>query len=158
GQGREGREGSGACQGHVGRDQGSREGDEVASWPSPAGAAPHTLPCVRGGSFPSRAPRSGRDDIILPCCTRPVVRSSLMIGGYVSMWLIAIVFGWLPWLLLGSAGLWLGYRAVRALEQRSASAPELAALRERVQMLEDQLTEQGDAIRRLTEGQEFTQR
>lgn len=74
------------------------------------------------------------------------------------MWLIAIVFGWLPWLLLGSAGLWLGYRAVRALEQRSASAPELAALRERVQMLEDQLTEQGDAIRRLTEGQEFTQR
>ena len=74
------------------------------------------------------------------------------------MWLIAFVFGWGPGLLLGGAGLWLGFRAVRALERRSAAGPELITLRERIQMLEDQLTEQAEAIRRLTEGQDFTQR
>jgi hypothetical protein len=74
------------------------------------------------------------------------------------MWLVAILFGWIPWLLIGGGGLWLGLRAVRALERRGASGPELTALRERLQMLEDQLSEQGEAVRRLTEGQEFTQR
>lgn len=72
------------------------------------------------------------------------------------MWMFLI--GWLPWLLLGGAGLWLGFRAVRALEQRGTASTELTALRERVQTLEDQLTEQGEAVRRLTDGQEFTQR
>jgi hypothetical protein len=69
-----------------------------------------------------------------------------------------ILLGWLPWLLLGGAGLWLGFRAVRALERRGNASPELTALRERIQILEDQLTEQGEAVRRLTDGQEFTQR
>lgn len=74
------------------------------------------------------------------------------------MWLMAILFSWLPWLLLGGAGLWLGFRAVRALERRGTTNPELAALRERLQLLEDSLAEQGEAVRRATEGQEFTQR
>jgi hypothetical protein len=74
------------------------------------------------------------------------------------MWLMAILFGWLPWLLLGGAGLWLGLRAVRALERRGTASTELTALRDRLQMLEDQVTEQGEAVRRLTDGQEFTQR
>jgi hypothetical protein len=71
--------------------------------------------------------------------------------------LLMILFGWLPWLLLGGAGLWLGFRAVRALERRGPANAELTALRERLQMLEDQITEQGEAVRRLTDGQEFTQ-
>jgi hypothetical protein len=74
------------------------------------------------------------------------------------MWLVAILWGWLPWLLLGGAGLWLGLRAVRALERRGTASTELTALRDRLQMLEDQVTEQGEAVRRLTDGQEFTQR
>ena len=72
--------------------------------------------------------------------------------------LLMFLIGWLPWLLLGGAGLWLGFRAVRALERRGTASPELAALRERVQLLEDTVAEQGDAIRRVTDGQEFTQR
>lgn len=72
--------------------------------------------------------------------------------------LLMLLIGWLPWLLLGGAGLWLGFRAVRALERRGPSNAELTALRERLQMLEDQVTEQGEAVRRLTDGQEFTQR
>jgi hypothetical protein len=72
--------------------------------------------------------------------------------------LMMFLLGWLPWLLLGGAGLWLGFRAVRALERRGTANPELAALRERLQMLEDVVTEQGESVRRLTEGQEFTQR
>ena len=74
------------------------------------------------------------------------------------MWLMAILFGWLPWVLLGGAGLWLGFRAVRALERRGTTNPELAALRERLQLLEDSVAEQGEALRRVTDGQEFTQR
>ena len=74
------------------------------------------------------------------------------------MWLMAILFGWLPWVLLGGAGLWLGFRAVRALERRGTANPELAALRERLQLLEDSVAEQGEALRRVTDGQEFTQR
>jgi hypothetical protein len=72
--------------------------------------------------------------------------------------LLMFFIGWLPWLLLGGVGLWLGFRAVRALERRGAASTELTALRERLQMLEDQVTEQGEAMRRLTDGQEFTQR
>jgi hypothetical protein len=72
--------------------------------------------------------------------------------------LLMILLGWLPWMLLGGAGLWLGFRAVRALERRGPASAELTALRERLQMLEDQVTEQGEAVRRLADGQEFTQR
>jgi hypothetical protein len=72
--------------------------------------------------------------------------------------LLMFFIGWLPWLLLGGVGLWLGLRAVRALERRGTASTELTALRERLQMLEDQVTEQGEAMRRLTDGQEFTQR
>lgn len=72
--------------------------------------------------------------------------------------LLMFLIGWLPWLLLGGAGLWLGFRAVRALERRGTASTEITALRERLQMLEDQVTEQGEAVRRLTDGQEFTQR
>ncbi len=74
------------------------------------------------------------------------------------MWLMMVLLGSLPWVLLGGAGLWLGLRAVRALERRGSANAELTALRERLQMVEDQLTEQGEAVRRLTDGQEFTQR
>lgn len=74
------------------------------------------------------------------------------------MWLMMVLLSSLPWLLLGGAGLWLGLRAVRALERRGSANAELTALRERLQMLEDQLTDQGEAVRRLTDGQEFTQR
>lgn len=72
--------------------------------------------------------------------------------------LLMLLISWLPWLLLGGVGLWLGLRAVRALERRGTASTELTALRERLQMLEDQVTEQGEAMRRLTDGQEFTQR
>jgi hypothetical protein len=44
------------------------------------------------------------------------------------------------------------------LERRGIASTELTALRDRLQMLEDQVTEQGEAVRRLTDGQEFTQR
>ena len=74
------------------------------------------------------------------------------------MWLMMVLLSSLPWLLLGGAGLWLGLRAVRALERRGSANAEFAALRERLQMLEDQVTEQGESVRRLTDGQEFTQR
>lgn len=74
------------------------------------------------------------------------------------MWLAMVLIGWLPWLLLGGAGLWLGFRAVRALERRGPASAELTALRERLQMLEDTVTEQGERVRRLADGQEFTQR
>lgn len=69
-----------------------------------------------------------------------------------------VLIGWLPWLILASGGLWLGLRAVRALERRGPAGAELTTLRDRLQLLEDQISEQGEAVRRLTEGQEFTQR
>jgi hypothetical protein len=72
--------------------------------------------------------------------------------------LLMILIGWLPWLLLGGAGLWLGFRAVRALERRGPANTELTALRERLQLLEETVAEQGEALRRVTDGQEFTQR
>jgi hypothetical protein len=69
-----------------------------------------------------------------------------------------MLIAWLPWLLLGGGALFLGLRAVRAFEQRGAANAELAALRERVQVLENTVTEQGESLRRVTDGQEFTQR
>ncbi len=72
--------------------------------------------------------------------------------------LLMMLIAWLPWLLLGGAALLLGLRAVRAFERRGTANVELAALRERLQMLEDTVTEQGESLRRVADGQEFTQR
>lgn len=52
----------------------------------------------------------------------------------------------------------LGLRAVRALERRGAANVDLTALRERLQTLEDTVAEQGESLRRVADGQEFTQR
>ena len=72
--------------------------------------------------------------------------------------LLMMLLAWLPWLLLGGAALFLGFRAVRAFERRGAANAELVALRERLQLVEDTVAEQGEAVRRLADGQEFTQR
>lgn len=73
------------------------------------------------------------------------------------MW-VMLLLAWLPWVLLGGATLFLGFRAVRAFERRGVASAELTALRERFQLLEDTVAEQGEAIRRVSDGQEFTQR
>jgi len=71
---------------------------------------------------------------------------------------------WLPLLLLGGGGAFvcgavmLGLRAVRALERRGTTAAELAALTERVQVLEDALEAQTEEMRRLGDGVRFTER
>lgn len=70
-----------------------------------------------------------------------------------------LVLVWPLFLLsgLGGAG-YLGLRAVRALERRTRAAPELEALRERIELLEQQLESQSEELRRVTEGQQFTER
>lgn len=73
------------------------------------------------------------------------------------MW-VMVLLGWLPWVLLGGATLFLGFRAVRAFERRGVTSAELTTLRERCQLLEDTVAEQDEAIRRIADGQEFTQR
>lgn len=71
---------------------------------------------------------------------------------------------WFPLLLLGGGGaflvgaLMLGLRAVRALERRGAADTELAALGERVKVLEDALEAQSEEMRRLADGVQFTER
>lgn len=71
----------------------------------------------------------------------------------------ALILIWPLFLLvgLGFAG-YLALRAVRALERRGRAAPELEALRERIELLEQQLESQGEELRRVTEGQQFTER
>ena len=73
------------------------------------------------------------------------------------MWLMMLI-AWLPYLLFGGALVFLGFRAVRALERRGEGSAELVALRDRVHALEDTVTTQGEELRRLEEGHEFTQR
>jgi hypothetical protein len=73
------------------------------------------------------------------------------------MMLLALMT-WLPWLLLGAGGLFLGFRAVRAFERRGAASSELTALRERLQFLEDTVAEHGVELQRVADGQAFTQR
>jgi hypothetical protein len=68
-----------------------------------------------------------------------------------------IVLAWLPWFVLGIGGLALGFRAVRAFERRSLPSPEISSLRERLQQLEDVVSEQGEELRRVTEGQRFAE-
>jgi hypothetical protein len=72
--------------------------------------------------------------------------------------MIMLLIAWLPWLLLGAGALYLGLRLVRAVERRSSATGELAVLRERLQLLEDAVTEQGEELRRVADGQQFTQR
>ena len=72
--------------------------------------------------------------------------------------LLMMLIAWLPWILLGGAALFLGLRAVRALERRGTPRVDLTTLSERLQTLEDTVAEQGESLRRVAEGQEFTQR
>ena len=72
---------------------------------------------------------------------------------------LAFVLTWPLFLLAGLGGAaYLGLRAVRALERRGRAAPEVEALRERLELLEQQLEAQGEELRRVTEGQQFTER
>jgi hypothetical protein len=64
------------------------------------------------------------------------------------LFLIAVVGG----------GGYLALRAIRAFERRGTSAPEFLALSERVEVLEQQLDAQTADLRRLAEGQQFTER
>lgn len=70
----------------------------------------------------------------------------------------------LPFLLVAGGGaflaaaLMLGLRAVRALERRGASDVQIAALGERVKVLEDTLEAQSEEMRRLADGVQFTER
>jgi hypothetical protein len=59
--------------------------------------------------------------------------------------------------VLGGGG-YLALRAIRAFERRGTSAPEFVALSERVELLEQQLDAQTAELRRLAEGQQFTER
>jgi cell division protein FtsB len=65
-----------------------------------------------------------------------------------------------PLFLLGvlGGGGYLALRAIRAFERRGQAAPELAALRDRVEVLEQQLESQSEELRRLSDGQQFTER
>lgn len=65
-----------------------------------------------------------------------------------------------PLFLLGAlgGGGYLAWRAVRALERRNAPATDVLALQERVEQLEQQLDTQSAELRRLAEGQQFTER
>ncbi len=59
--------------------------------------------------------------------------------------------------MLGGGG-YLAWRAVRALERRTTPAADVVALQERVEQLEQQLDTQSAELRRLAEGQQFTER
>ena len=74
------------------------------------------------------------------------------------MWLQVMLLAWLPWLLLGGAGLYLGVRAVRAFERRGSAHAELAAIRERLLALEETVTAQAQELHHLAEGQQFAER
>ena len=72
--------------------------------------------------------------------------------------LLMVLLGFLPWLLFGGGLLYLGVRAVRALERRSTANAELVAVREPVELLEGLVASQGEEMRRLTDGQRFAER
>jgi hypothetical protein len=72
--------------------------------------------------------------------------------------LLMMLIAWLPWLLLGGGVLYLGVRAVRALERRGTANTELTDLRERVLALEETVGEQAEELRRVAEGQRFAER
>ena len=58
---------------------------------------------------------------------------------------------------VGGGG-YLALRAIRAFERRGTSAPEFLALSARVEVLEQQLDTQAAELRRVAEGQQFTER
>jgi hypothetical protein len=72
--------------------------------------------------------------------------------------LLMIVMAWLPWFVLGLGALFLGFRAVRAFERRAIPTVEMSALRDRLQQLEDVVAEQGEELKRVTDGQRFAER
>jgi hypothetical protein len=71
--------------------------------------------------------------------------------------LFMLLIGWLPWLVLGCVAAYLGLRLVRAIARRGPASTELTELRERVKLLEDAFAQQSEEVRRVTEGQQFTQ-
>ena len=72
--------------------------------------------------------------------------------------LLMMLFAYLPWLLFGGGLFYLGVRAVRALERRSTASAELVALRERLESLEETVSAQAEAMRRVEDSQRFTDR
>ena len=64
----------------------------------------------------------------------------------------------IPTLLVGTIVLYLGFRAVRALEMRRRPAAGDGDLAERVRLLEDALESLHTDIERLTDAQHFTSR
>ena len=69
-----------------------------------------------------------------------------------------MLMGWLPWLVLGSAASYLGWRAVRALERRGSGNEDTAALWERIEALEATVTSQESELQQLLERQQFVER
>jgi hypothetical protein len=72
--------------------------------------------------------------------------------------LLMMLVAYLPWLLFGGGLLYLGVRAVRALERRSTASAELTTLKERLELLEETVGAQAEAMRRVEDGQRFTER
>jgi hypothetical protein len=73
------------------------------------------------------------------------------------MWMLVLV-GWLPWIVLGTAAFFLGWRAVRAIERRGTGGEEIAALWERIESLEGTVTSQERELQQILERQEFVER
>jgi hypothetical protein len=72
--------------------------------------------------------------------------------------LAVALLAWAPWLIAIGGGLYLGLRAVRALERRQHSDPDIADLRAEIARLEVKLAESDVEIARLRESEEFTSR
>jgi hypothetical protein len=75
-----------------------------------------------------------------------------------SLMIWMMILGWLPWLLLGGAALWLGARLVRAIERRGSDRAELTALSARVQALESSTAAQEGELQQLRDGLRYTER
>ena len=69
-----------------------------------------------------------------------------------------MLMGWLPWLVLGAAASYLGWRAVRALERRGSGSEDTTALWERIEALEATVTSQESELQQLLERQQFVER
>jgi len=66
----------------------------------------------------------------------------------------------MPVLIIGAVGGagYLALRAVRAFERKAGASNELEMLRGRLELLEMQLEEQSNELRRVSDGQRFTER
>ena len=91
------------------------------------------------------------------CWSSALDDTDILDRGSATMLLLMLV-AYLPWLLFGGGLLYLGVRAVRALERRSTGSAELTALRERLESLEETVSAQAEAVRRVEDGQQFTDR